>query len=193
VRLREESVHVERRPVDRPASEADLNAFEEGTIEIKTTAEEPVVSKRARVVEEVVVDKDVQERTETIQDTVRRKDVEVEDVGMAQSSRMTGTGTTDFATYDTGFRSHYNTNYANSGYTYEQYTPAYRYGYNLAYHEPYHGRTWEEIEPMARRSWEEQNQGTWENFKNAVRHAWENVKDAVDMDDDDSYRRSSSS
>ena len=73
VRLREETVHVERRPVDRPASEADLNTFEEGTVKVTTMAEEPVVAKTARVVEEVVVDKDVQERTETVGDTVRRK------------------------------------------------------------------------------------------------------------------------
>jgi uncharacterized protein (TIGR02271 family) len=181
VRLREETVNVQRRPVDRPASEADLNAFEEGTIEVTAVAEEPVVSKRARVVEEVVIDKDVQERTETVHDTVRRKDVEVEDMG---ASRTTGAGSAyaagDFSTYDSGFRTHYNTNYANSGYTYDQYMPAYRYGYNLAYHEPYRSRTWAEIEPMARRSWEERNQGTWENFKDAIRHAWENVKDAVD-------------
>lgn len=36
------------------------------------TAEEPVVSKQARVVEEVVVGKDVSERTETVRDKVRR-------------------------------------------------------------------------------------------------------------------------
>ena len=78
VRLREERATVERRPVDRAATEADLSSFKEGTVEVRETSEEPVIAKTARVVEEVVVGKDVKERTETIPDTVRRTDVEVE-------------------------------------------------------------------------------------------------------------------
>lgn len=80
VQLREEHVQVERRPVDRPISDAD-RAFEERTIEASETVEKPVVSKQARVVEEVVVNKDVQHRTETVKDTVRRTDVQVEQTG----------------------------------------------------------------------------------------------------------------
>jgi len=64
--LREEKVTVERRPADRPAPDADFAAAEKEVIEIVETAEEPVVNKRARVVEEVVVHKDVTERTETV-------------------------------------------------------------------------------------------------------------------------------
>jgi uncharacterized protein (TIGR02271 family) len=80
VQLREERVRVQRNAVNRPASEADFQAFKEGTIEVTETTEEPVVSKRARVVEEVVVGKDVTERTETVRDSVRKTDVEVEQV-----------------------------------------------------------------------------------------------------------------
>lgn len=40
--------------------------------------EEPVVAKTARIVEEVRVGKEVREREETIEDTLRRKDVEVQ-------------------------------------------------------------------------------------------------------------------
>jgi uncharacterized protein (TIGR02271 family) len=78
VQLREEHATIERRPVDRPATEADLAAFKEGSIEVRETAEEPVTSKTTRVVEEVVVGKEATERTETINDVVRRTDVEVE-------------------------------------------------------------------------------------------------------------------
>src|SRR4029079_6549136 len=53
INLREEHVNVERRPVDRPASPSDLNAFQQGTIEVTERKEVPVVSKEARVVEEV--------------------------------------------------------------------------------------------------------------------------------------------
>ncbi len=78
VNLREERVHVERRPVDRPATGAD-NAFRERTIDAEERAEEAVVSKEARVKEELVVKKDAGQRTETVSDKVRRTEVEVED------------------------------------------------------------------------------------------------------------------
>jgi uncharacterized protein (TIGR02271 family) len=91
VRLREERAVVERRPVDRPATEADFANFREGTIEVRETSEEAVVGKTARVVEEVVVGKEVQERTETISDTVRRTDVEVEQLGGERSASTTAT------------------------------------------------------------------------------------------------------
>ncbi len=79
VTLRDETVDVERRPVDRPASEADVAAVREGAFEVHERDEEAVVDKEARVVEELVVNKDVEERTETVQDTVRRTDVDVDE------------------------------------------------------------------------------------------------------------------
>ena len=81
VHLREERVHVERRPVDRPADIAAGTAepFRERTIEVTATAEEAVVGKEARVKEEIVVGKDAEERTETVSDTVRRTEVEIDD------------------------------------------------------------------------------------------------------------------
>jgi len=77
VRLREETVTVERRAVDRPA-DAGPEAFRERTVEVTETDEEAVVSKTARVTEEVVVSKGVEERTERVADTVRRTEVDVE-------------------------------------------------------------------------------------------------------------------
>jgi len=92
VQLREEHVRVQRNAVDRPASEADFQAFKEGTIELTETSEEAVVSKRARVVEEVVVGKDVTERTQTVRDSVRKTEVEVEDAGSEQLRNTKTTG-----------------------------------------------------------------------------------------------------
>ncbi|WP_447984665.1 YsnF/AvaK domain-containing protein [Nitrospira sp. Nam74] len=77
VTLREEHVEVTRRPADRAATASDL--ISENPIELTETAEEPVVSKQAKVVEEVVVNKTATERTEHIKDTVRRKDVDVKE------------------------------------------------------------------------------------------------------------------
>ena len=86
VTLREEQVIVDRRPVDRTATDADM-AFKEQSFEVTETSEVPVVSKTARVVEEVVVGKTATERTETVSDTVRRTDVDVEEVTATDTTR----------------------------------------------------------------------------------------------------------
>jgi uncharacterized protein (TIGR02271 family) len=81
LRLREEHIVVNRQPVNRAVTDADLQNFQEGDIELTERAEEAVVGKQARVVEEVSVGKQVSEREETIRDTVRRTDVDVEETG----------------------------------------------------------------------------------------------------------------
>ena len=78
VNLREERVVLERRPVDRELGSTEA-AFEDRTIEAEERAEEAVVDKKARVVEEVALRKEADQRTETISDTVRHTEVEVED------------------------------------------------------------------------------------------------------------------
>lgn len=95
VRLRDETVSIERRPVSGSATVAP-DAFTEKTIEVAETAEEAVVAKTARVKEEVVIKKDATERVETVRDTVRREEVEVDHGtdkvgGQAASSTSTGT------------------------------------------------------------------------------------------------------
>ena len=77
VALRGETVHLERTPVDRAVGADD--AFVDRTIEATETAEEAVVSKEARVTEEISLEKVVDTRTETVRDTVRHTEVEVED------------------------------------------------------------------------------------------------------------------
>jgi uncharacterized protein (TIGR02271 family) len=75
VTLHGERVTIERRrPIE--GAPADHNAFEERTVEVRETEEVPVVSKRARVVEEVAIRKEATERTEHVQDTVRKDEVE---------------------------------------------------------------------------------------------------------------------
>ena len=79
VQLQSERVTVDRRAVDRPAGAGDKE--DDVVIEITETKEEPVIGKQERVVEEVVIGKTTEEHTETVRDTVRRKDVEVERTG----------------------------------------------------------------------------------------------------------------
>lgn len=78
VSLHQEHVEVERRAVDRPVTDAD-RLFQERTIEAVETAEEAVVAKEARVTEELVVRKEAEDRVQTVQDKVRRTEVEIED------------------------------------------------------------------------------------------------------------------
>jgi len=178
VTLRNEEVHVERRPVNRAADASDINAFKEGTFEVSETSEEAVVQKQARVVEEVVVKKDATEHTETVRDTVRKTKVDVEQTGGNTRTGNTQTGNTDFDA--SIFRIHYQSNYANGGRTFEQYQPAYQYGYTLANDPRYSGRNWNDIEADARTSWTQNNKGSaWEDFKDAVRYSWESAKNKV--------------
>ena len=86
VRLREEHVHVEREPVNRPVSGDELSNFQERDIELNERKEVPVVNKEARVVEEINLSKEVTERDETIKDTVRSTDVDVENLNTGNRS-----------------------------------------------------------------------------------------------------------
>ena len=94
--LRDETIRVDRRSVDQPVSGTDANLFTEQTFEFSETDEEAVITKEARVVEEVVVGKTVAERTETVRDTVRRSDVQVEEIAttygqtLASDARYSG-------------------------------------------------------------------------------------------------------
>ena len=89
VNLRDENVSVERRSVDRPVTDADA-AFRDRTIEADEYREEAVVSKTAKVKEEVVLKKTETDRTEQIDDSVRHTEVEVEDSRNGQSQSQGG-------------------------------------------------------------------------------------------------------
>lgn len=75
VSLRDEHVEVKRRkPTQR---QPDGTAFQERTVEVQNTREEPAVSKTAHVDEEVVVRKEVTERPETIRTTRRKEEADI--------------------------------------------------------------------------------------------------------------------
>ena len=177
VRLREERVTVERRPVDRPATDADFAAAaQQQVIEMTETAEEPVVTRRARVVEEVVVQKEEIERTETVRGTERHTEVEVQRAPEDATTARRAAAPQGFEAYDATFREHYTTAFATSGAAYTAYEPAYRYGYELGTNERYRGRDWVALEADARRDWEARHPRTWTRFHDAIRHAWEAVR-----------------
>jgi uncharacterized protein (TIGR02271 family) len=168
VTLREEHAQVERRPVDRAATAADFERADGATIEVRETVEKPVVQKTQRVVEEVSVGKQVEQRTEHIHDTVRSTEVEVENLSGDATQQSAGSA------LDSGYRSDFASRYGSSGGRYEDYEPAYRYGGTLRGDTRYAGRSWDEFEGDARRDWETAHPGSaWERFKDAIRHGWE--------------------
>jgi stress response protein YsnF len=81
VTLRRERVEVQRRPVDRPVGSTHSDAFQERTIDVQTRQEEPVISKEAQIKEEIVVRKEADQKNQTVGDSVRRTQVEVEGAG----------------------------------------------------------------------------------------------------------------
>jgi uncharacterized protein (TIGR02271 family) len=90
VSLRDETVSVERRPVAGSHPLTGAPDFSDKVVEVTETAEEAVVSKTARVKEEVVIHKEATERSETVRDTVRREDVEItKEPGTAAGSTST--------------------------------------------------------------------------------------------------------
>lgn len=102
VSLRDERASIERVKVDRPATESDLqSAFQDKSIDIQETTQEAVVSKAARVVEEVKVGKKATDRTDTVRETLRHTEVDVENgndmpkpgrMGVANAASMAYSG-----------------------------------------------------------------------------------------------------
>ncbi|MDP9480916.1 MAG: PRC and DUF2382 domain-containing protein [Actinomycetota bacterium] len=76
VPTRREEVTVDRVPVEGEASEAEIG---EDEVRVPVTEEEAVVEKRPVAKEEVRIRKDVVEDTETVEEDVRREEVEVDD------------------------------------------------------------------------------------------------------------------
>lgn len=173
VNLREERVRVDRQPSNRPVQSGELRAGTDQVIEVQEFAEEPVVQKQARVVEEVRVSKDVGERSQTVRDTVRRQEVEVEDLGRGSSATTAASST---ESYTDDFRRDFQTRYGSSGGRYEDYEPAYTYGYNAANDPRYQGRNWDEIESDLRNDYGRRYPNTtWERVKDSIRYGWDKV------------------
>jgi len=167
IELRDEKARVERRPVNRPLDRAEAGRMREQSIEVTETSEEPVVEKRARVREEVVVGKDTTSRTEQVRGTVRHTEVEVEQLGKDGS---------DARGYADDFRRDYETNYASSGVPYDTMRPAYEYGYSRAGEARYKGKNWSDVEEEMRTDYLRNNPNSaWDRMKGAVRYGWEKV------------------
>ena len=85
----------------------------------------------------------------------------------------------EWSTYSDEFRSDFDRTYAGRGARYEDYEPAYRWGFENA--GAYAGRDWDSSEADLRRDWERTNPGSdWERFKDAVRRGWDRFANRVE-------------
>lgn len=82
-------------------------------------------------------------------------------------------GASGYDALDGDFRAHYQENLAARGGSYDDYSNAYRYGYDLGVDPRYNKRDWKKIERDARSDWEANKPGTWEQIKETVRYARE--------------------
>ena len=165
VGLRDETIHVERRVVNRPVDiTADL--FQERSFEVVEIDEEAIVSKVARVIEEVVVSKEVAENIQTIKDTVRRSDVEIEKVAAVRT----------FDDFHGDFKTYFTSHLEKSGHKFDKFLPAFKFGHTLANSEKFAKLDWAHLEAGAKKTWEEKNPGTWTAFHDAVKHAFEKAR-----------------
>lgn len=162
INLTDETVRVERHKVDRPISSADLDALgRDQVMEVTAKGEEAVVSKKARVVEEVSIGKESSQHTDTIRDTVRKTDVRVEKIDSELNKY---------------FESDYKTRYGSTGQTYDTYAPAYQYGYSEANNAKYKGKSYHDVEQNLRSDYESRNPGgVWDNVKGAIETGWSKV------------------
>lgn len=75
---------------------------------------------------------------------------------------------------DSYYRSHYDSTYSGSGKDYDDYTPAYSFGHEMA--SMYRGQPWNDVERDVQKGWESRNattgESTWDQFKDAIRHGW---------------------
>ena len=79
ITLHEEHYEISHREVNDPQLANDID-WRDRTIEVIETSEQPVVTKTARIAEEVVIRRRGSDHVETIRDTVRRQQLEVERV-----------------------------------------------------------------------------------------------------------------
>jgi hypothetical protein len=102
---------------------------------------------------------------------------------------MKTTTTFDPQVEETYWRANHSKQPYASGTTYDEYGPAYRYGWES--HSRYTGRRFEDVENDLERGWDKAkgtSKLTWMKAKNAVRDAWHRIERALPGDADNDGR-----
>lgn len=96
-----------------------------------------------------------------------------------------GTGTSGYAAAEDDFRAHYRDAYGDDGLAFDDYSPAYRYGFDAAYDDRYGERSYEDAEPDLREGFYRRfgypmsDNIVWSRVRGAVRHAYERARAAA--------------
>jgi uncharacterized protein (TIGR02271 family) len=171
VPVRREEVTIERHPVEgRPAS-GGIREGEE--IRVPVHEEQVDVDKQAVVYEEVEVNKRQVQDTERVSAETRREEPRIERHGDVNVR-----GWNDVMPE---YRQQWQTRYGQQGGRWEDYEPAYRYGYEMSSDPRWEGRDWSQAEPDLRRDWAnwsqrngyQGNENAWDRFRDTVRETWD--------------------
>ncbi|WP_325937577.1 YsnF/AvaK domain-containing protein [Pantoea anthophila] len=94
VSLHEQHAEIFRRRVNEAGSPDNVD-WSEKTVEVEESHEQPVVNKTAQIIEEVVLRKEESDRVETINDSVRRQEVDIDHAGAdhTRAAPLSGQGT----------------------------------------------------------------------------------------------------
>ncbi|WP_045047327.1 YsnF/AvaK domain-containing protein [Rouxiella chamberiensis] len=110
ISLQEQHADIFRRSINEPGAPNSID-WSEKTVEIAESHEQPVINKTAHVKEEVVVRKDITDRVETVKDSVRHQEVDIDRTsadnvksgGVGQASRLDAEDDTTRIHSDTDF------------------------------------------------------------------------------------------
>ncbi|MGE5601860.1 MAG: general stress protein [Nitrososphaerales archaeon] len=98
--------------------------------------------------------------------------------GNMSREAMFGALSREFDTYDTDFRSDWERSFRSTGYGYERYQPAYRFGWQLG--EQYRGQEWDAVQANARSDWERSHpDDAWQDFQDAIRRGWDRFREGL--------------
>lgn len=78
-----------------------------------------------------------------------------------------------FMSLESLFKAHYHSHFATSGYDYNHYRLAYKYGFDLARDPDNQKLGWKTVEVQARQNWNEGMLGLWRQHDQAVLYGWE--------------------
>jgi len=171
VPVRHEEVSIERHPVENRPASGGIRAGEE--IRVPVHEEQVQVEKQAVVYEEVEVNKQQVHGTERVSADVRREVPRIEREG-----DFNVRGWNDAMPE---YRQRWQTRYGQQGGRWEDYEPAYRYGYEMSGDPRWQGRSWDQAEPELRQGWSDWGQrsgyqtdaNSWDRFRESVRETWD--------------------
>jgi uncharacterized protein (TIGR02271 family) len=198
LQLREEELHVEKRPVETGQVTLSKDVVEQQrTIDVPVTREEVTIERRP--VERRPSDSPIEEGR-TIEVPVREERVEVDkepvvyeevavgkrEVGETQTisdtvrreeARLERHGDVNVSGWNEAmpsYRERWQARHGTTGGNWADYEPHYRYGYEMRAQPAYRGRSFADAEPSMRTDWERRYPNTpWTQARENVQEAWD--------------------